>query len=164
MNVNFSGSPDVFNSFSYSMTDLDGGISFAYIMTDINKKIPVTGNNQRLFKAAYSNAGTLSKSKRRTVIIAALLIFLITFCYRVPSPVLQYHKEGVIHDNIFENLAFKHSKNDGMILFFLPPSSSWDPLLFKAKTYKLIFVRKLALNKLWYSYLSTHKSRDDLLK
>jgi hypothetical protein len=65
MNVKLRGSPDVFNSSSFMITDLDGNVSFGYVITDIDKKIAVSGNSKSLGELAKNEERSTSKPLHR---------------------------------------------------------------------------------------------------
>jgi hypothetical protein len=142
MKVIFSGFTDVFISFFNAAAGFSGGT-----LISRNNRIPI-----------------FAFVKRRRV-YTVLLIFLLTFCYQIPASSMIYHKEGVLHNNIFENhTAFKHTKNDGIIPFCLPAWSSWDPLSIKLRAYSVIYILQNRENQIKYCYLIVHKCRDDLLR
>lgn len=101
----------------------------------------------------------------RRRVYTVLVIFLLTFFYQLPASSSLNHKEGVLHNNAFEHqCSSKHSKDDAPVIFGLPVTSGWDPLTFKLRAYKPVFISQLSDIQILRFYCNTHRSRDDLLK
>lgn len=89
------------------------------------------------------------------------LVFLLTVCYQIPSSSMIWHKEGVIHNNAFENIVYnRHTKNDSTLFFDLQGTSVYDPLTYKMRRYEIMYVAEKSNYQILDCFLSEQKTRD----
>jgi hypothetical protein len=165
MNENLSGFPDVSIPLSYTMTDIDGRISFLYTLKDIDVKIPLPGKFRQRIGLASLSKRNICPSEHRHLFAVVFLIYLLTFCYEIPMLSIHFHKDGVVHRSDLERQnTGSQGKTCGNSFFIVPNDAFYHALSLNLRTYKLIEASDWENVCILHNYSSEHRGRDDLLR